>query len=287
MPSFSTRLADGWERALDHLSLALVPLVLALSRTDKIGSVLAYDGVHVSLRLGIPASVVTLWQFVDPPSSAEFTVTTGLPLSVPFAATLVPAYVALEAALYAGYFGAIAAALVDRDRGFRASVGAYFAPFLVVTVLPYLVVLPVALGLFGLGTLGGGALVAVLVLLPVLIVASYLLWATPYLVVLRETGLVAAARGSYELAVGGAPYFAYTAGYAGIVLLVSPFLSFMVVSVPLVGLPVGLAVASVLGLALNFVTMRFVADIDPESPSAGSWTEAHAGTGGSPALEES
>ncbi|MBV0902116.1 hypothetical protein [Haloarcula salina] len=285
MPSFWTRLADGWERALDHLPLALVPLVLALVQTDKIGSVLAFDGVHIGLRLGIPASVVTVWQFVDPPSSGV-TVTTGLPLSHPFAATLVPAIVALEAALHAGYFGAIAAALVDRDRSFAASAGAYFGPFLVITALPYLVVVPVALGVFGLGSLDGGAVVAVLVLLPVWLVASYLLWATPYLVVLRETGLVAAARGSYELAVDGGPYFAYTAGYAGFVLLVSPFVSVVVVSVPLVGLLVGLAGGSVLGLALNFVTMGFVADIDPESPSVGPWTEERGDSVGSPTPDE-
>lgn len=286
MPSFSARLADGWERAVDHLPLALVPLVLALVQTDKLGSVLAFDGVHVSFKLGIPASVVTVWQFVDPPGSGV-TVNAGLPLSAPFAFALVPAVIVLEAALQAGYFGAIADALLDRDRGFGASVGAYFAPFLVVTVLPSLFLLPLALGLFGLGSLDGGAFVAVaLVLLPVWLVASYLLWATPYLVVLRQTGLVAAARGSYELAVGGGPYFAYTVGYAGFVLLVSPFVSVVVVSLPLVGLLVGLAGGSVLGLALNFVTMGFVADIDPESPSAGLWTEAHAEADGSPTRDE-
>lgn len=79
------------------------------------------------------------------------------------------------------------------------------------------------------------------------------------------------------LAVNGGPYVTYTLGYMGTVLIVSPFASVLVVSTPLVGLPVGVVAGGLLGLALNITTMRFVADIDPESPSAGEWAGQHAG----------
>lgn len=283
MPSFTVRLADGWRRAGDQFPLALVPILLAVMQTDSIRQVLAYDGVHVGIKFGVPASVVTIWQFVDPPSTGV-SVNAGLPLSLPFAVVVVPLVVLLRAGLSAGYFGAIAARLVGRDDDFATSVRAHFLPFLAVTVLPYLFVVPFALGAVGVGGVGGGGaiLVAILVLAPLLLAVGYLLWATPYLLVLRETGLLAAARGSYRLAVDGGPYLSYTVGYAALVVLVSAVATAVVVNVPAVGLPVGIVGGGFLGLVLNVTTMRFVADVDPQSPSAGEWPEQHR-SGGSAA----
>lgn len=275
MPTFTVRLADGWQRAGDQFPLTLVPILLAVMRTDSIRQVLTYDGVHFGIKFGVPASVVTVWQFVDPPSTGV-TVNTGLPLSLPFTAVVVPLAVLLRAGLSAGYFGAIAARLVGRGDGFAASVRAYFLPFLAVTVLPYLFIVPFALGAVGTGRVGGGAvLVAFVVLAPLLLAVGYLFWATPYLLVLRETGLLAAARGSSELAVDGGPYLSYTIGYVGLVLLVSAVATAVVVNVPAVGLPIGIIGGGFLGLVLNITTMRFVADVDPESPSAGEWPDHH------------
>ena len=283
MPPFTVRLADGWRRAGDQFPLALVPILLAVMQTDSIRQVLAYDGVHVGIKFGVPASVVTIWQFVDPPSTGV-SVNAGLPLSLPFAVVVVPLVVLLRAGLSAGYFGAIAARLVGRDDDFATSVRAYFLPFLAVTVLPYLFVVPFALGAVGVGGVGGGGaiLVAILVLTPLLLAVGYLFWATPYLLVLRETGLLAAARGSYRLAVDGGPYLSYTVGYAALVVLVSAVATAVVVNVPAVGLPVGIVGGGFLGLVLNVTTMRFVADVDPQSPSAGEWPEQHR-SGGSAA----
>ncbi|MEF8829707.1 MAG: hypothetical protein V5A49_11770, partial [Haloarcula sp.] len=176
-----------------------------------------------------------------------------------------------------GYFGAIAARLVGRDDDFAASVRTYFLPFLAVTVLPYLFIAPFALGAVGAGGFGGGSAVlgVIVVLVPLLLAVGYLFWATPYLIVLRETGLLVAARGSYELAVDGGPYLAYTVGYLGLVVLVSAVATAVVVNVPAVGLPVGIIGGGFLGLALNVTTMRFVADVDSQSPSAGEWPEKH------------
>jgi len=276
MPTFTVRLADGWRRAREQLPLALIPILLALMQTDSIRQVLTYDGVHVGIKFGVPVSVVTIWQFVDPPSTGV-SVNAGLPLSLPFTVVVVPLAVLLRAGLSAGYFGAIAACLVDRDDDFAASARAYFISFLAVTVLPYLFLVPFALGAVGAGGVGGGGAVlgVFVVLVPLLLAVGYLFWATPYLLVLRETGLLAAARGSYELAVDGGPYLSYTVGYVGLVVLVSAMATAVVVNVPAVGLPIGIIGGGFLGLALNITTMRFVADIDPQSPAAGEWPEHH------------
>ena len=68
MPSFTARLADGWKTSQAHLQLALVPLLTALFNTDKITTMLAADGIHFGLRLGLPATIIDLWQFVSVPN---------------------------------------------------------------------------------------------------------------------------------------------------------------------------------------------------------------------------
>jgi hypothetical protein len=278
MPAFTTRLADGWQRALGMLPLALVPLAFALTDVGKIRSVVAFDGVHVGFRLGLPVSVVTPWQFVSVPQTGV-NVDPGVPLdALPVAAVTVPLFLVVQAALTAGYFGAIADHLATGEYRFVDNAVTYFGPFLVLTALPVLLLLPFALGLFGLGVAGGGmgALLPFVVLsVPVVVAVAYLFFVTPYLVVLRETGLVDAARGSYALAVSGGPYLAYAAGVAGFVILFSPLATVLVVSVPLVGLPVVFLGGSVLGLALNVTTMRFVSDVDEAVPPLGDWPDDH------------
>jgi hypothetical protein len=276
MPAFTTRLADGWQRALDALPLALVPLVLAVADVEKIRSVVAFDGFHVGFRLGLPVSVVTLWQFVSVPQSGV-NVDAGVPLeALPLAVVTVPLFLVVQAGLAAGYFGAITEFLRSGEYRFVDNVREHFVSFLVLTALPVLVLLPVALGVFGLGAAGGRsmALLPVVVLgVPAFVLLSYLFYATPYLVVLRETGVLDAARGSYALAVAGGPYLAYAAGVALFVLVVSPLMTVLVVGVPFLGLPVGFLGGSVLGLALNVATMRFVSDVDDDSPTLGAWED--------------
>ncbi|MDS0220158.1 hypothetical protein NDI54_02210 [Haloarcula sp. S1AR25-5A] len=280
MPTFTARIADGWQRASDHISLILVPILLAVMQTDSIRQILTYDGAHIGIKFGVPASVVTIWQFVSLPGNGV-TANPGLPLSAPFASLVIPGAILLRAGLSAGYFGTIAADLLGRHEGFAMSVLTYFVPFLVITALPYVVLVPLALGLFGFGSLGGGGAMvgAVLLLIPAFIAAGYLFWATPYLIVLRRTGVVAAARRSYKLAVNGGAYLSYTIGYLALVLLVSAVATAVVVNIPVIGIPFGILVGGFLGLTLNITTMRFVADIDPESPSAGEWPEQHRSDG--------
>lgn len=276
MPGILTRLQDGWRRALDHAALALVPALFALVDANKLRSVLAFDGVHVGFKLGAPISVVTLWQFVSVPQTGV-NVDTGLPISaLPVAVATVPALLVAQAGLAAGYFGSIADALDAGEFRFFENVASYFLPFLLLTVLPFAVLLPFALGVVGAGSAGVpvGIAAVVVVAVPLYLGVVYLFYATPYLVVLRDDGLLEAARGSYGLAVQGGPYLAYFAGFAAFVLLVSPLATVAVVTIPVLGLVVGVLGGSLLGLASNVATMRFLADVDPQSPDFEPWPDA-------------
>lgn len=277
MPGFATRLTDGWRRAWTHLSLALVPIVLALFDTNKILAILGFEGGHIGFKFGLPISVVTIWQFVSVPNSGV-TANTGIPVEMlPFAFVTVPVVLAVQAVLTAGYFGSIRSVLDDRPYEFVASCKQYFIPFFVITVLPFLVLLPLALGIFGVGALAGGfggaSILLLIVALLVFLLASYLFYATPYLIVLRDNGVIDAARQSYTLAIQGEPYFAYAVGFALFVLGVSPIATALVVNIPVFGLPIGIIGGGILGLTANIATLRFVADIDPGSSVAISWEE--------------
>lgn len=272
MPPFTTRLADGWEQGLEHVPLALVPLATALMATEKIHRVASFQGAHFGLRLGLPVGVVDLWQFVSIPNE---TVSVGLPLpdALPLVLVVLPVAVALQAALGAGYFGSIETALSAGSFDFVASVRRYFIPFLGYTLVPVAVVAP----LMVLGLASRRALFPVVVFfVPLFIVAAYLFYATPYLVVLRDDGLVAAIQGSYAMAVEGGPYLRYAAGYAGFVVVVSLVATAVVVNLGLIGVALGAVAGAPVGLACNVATMRFVADLDQASPTLGTWPEGGA-----------
>lgn len=264
MPPFTTRLADGWARALGHLPLAAVPLVTALIATDKVERILDASGGHVGFRVSLPVDVVDVWAFVSVPSEGA-SVEVGLPVGFPLSTVLVPAAIVLRAALAAGYFGGIRGALSTGEYEFAANVRRHFVPFLLYTVAPVLATLP----LFALATSGGGRtlLPAVVVLLPVVLLLSYLFYATPYLVVLRETDVVSAARASYRFAVAGGPYARYAVAFGAFVLVASLVVTAIVVNLGPVGIVLGVVGGAPVGLACNVATMEFVAAIDPESPS--------------------
>lgn len=272
MPSITTRLADGWRWALDHLPLALVPLVTALLATDKIQRVATFRGGHFGLKLGLPLGVVDVWQFVNVPNE---NLGVGLPLpdALPLLAVVLPVGVVVQAGLAAGYFGSLASARRTGSYDFAASVRRHFVPFLVYTLVPILVLAPLAV--LEVASHQGFALV-VLVLLPAFLVAAYLFYATPYLVVLRDADIVAALRGSFALAVDGGPYFRYAVGYAGFVLAVSLVATAVVVNLGLLGVVVGAVAAAPVGLAANAATLRFVADVDDVSPDLGDWGQPDA-----------
>lgn len=267
MPPFTARLSEGFDRAVAHLPLALVPLVTALLATDKIRKVALFDGRHFGLRLGLPVGVVDMWQFVSVPNE---TAGVGLPLpeSLPLAAVLIPLGIVVQAALASAYFGSLREALEIDTFDFVANLRRYFGPFLVYTVLPMLVVLPLAL----LELSGRRLYLPLLVLLvPAFLVAAYLFYATPYLIVLRDVGLLPAARRSFALAVAGGAYFRFAAGYVGFVLGLSLLATAVVVNLGLFGVAIGALGLAPVGLAANATAMRFVADIDPGSPSLGEW----------------
>lgn len=293
MPAFTDRLADGWRRAAGALPLALVPLLLSLLQIDNVSKVATFRGVRFGLRLGIPSPVVSLWQFVSVPKQGA-TVETGLPVPLSHEPSLLPAvgvvavvlvvaplYAAFTAALTAGYLGSVKQALATGEYEFGAAVRRHFLPLFVYELLHLVLGLALALPflVFGLSGFGVGAIALVVLAIPVLLALNYVFYAAPFLVVLRDTGLLPALRGSYVLAVEGGPYLRFAAAYCGTVVGLSLVATPVVVGLGIVGVVLGAVAVAPFSLALAFATMRFVADVDPRSPDFGPWPGASPSTG--------
>ncbi|ADQ66375.1 hypothetical protein C499_01425 [Halogeometricum borinquense DSM 11551] len=267
---FTDRIADGWRRSADALWLVFVPVVTALFSVDKILRITLINRFHVGFKfLNLPSPIESVWRFVNVPQS-------GVHIDSGPAIPILAVLVLVTMFLLGGYLGSIRRLLdADEDQfDFTHDAFAYLGPMAVWAAVPSLVTVSVAMLAGGFGTVEGNTLLPlVFVIIAGALVFGYLFYAAPFLVVLRETGLVDALRGSYHLAVSGGPYASYALGYVFFSFVVSGALSLIVVNLGIVGLLVGIPLGGRLGLATTTATMRFVADVDDQSPTLCEWDD--------------
>ncbi|AHG05230.1 hypothetical protein HALDL1_07650 [Halobacterium sp. DL1] len=229
MPSLLARASRVAGRVSEY---ALVPLALTLFAFGKVAAAVDPSSVGVNVKLSFPADVATLWTVVDPPAQ-------GVAFRSPTPLLFVPVFIAVEAAVVAGYLGGIRDAHRDRDPDFVAAVRDHWLSILGIRVVQFLLFGGLALSL-----LAGGAGVLLVLGVPLLLVVGYLLWAAPYLVVLRDTDALTALAESASLAVEGGDYPAFSAGYAVAVAVASVVVSPLVTSAGIVGVLVGAALVA-------------------------------------------
>ncbi|KTG09362.1 hypothetical protein AUR64_16410 [Haloprofundus marisrubri] len=287
MASFTTRLADGWEKAGWMTTLALVPAVVTVTSLQNIVNTLSASRTGGGVAFLIPTGIVNLWSFVSVPSPQQGEMTLdigGIPVgSFEAAATalgLVFVTTVVRATLAAGYFGSIREGFTSEKYDFQRNVRRYAVRMLGYELLPLVALLPAILF-----ALEGGA-VGFALFVPVFLsslVAGYLLAATPYLVVLRDLSLVEALVESVRVTttVG---FFRFVLALFVAALPLSFALSTVVRQLGVVGILCGALMLAPVGLACNAATMRLVADVDPQSPSLGTWDDApRQGEGSGPA----
>ncbi|WP_224449053.1 hypothetical protein [Haloprofundus salilacus] len=280
MVSFADRLADGWEKAEQMTTLALVPVVVTLTNFQNIVNLLSASRYGGGMTFLIPAGVVDLWSFVSVPTPQQKEVNVninGLPVgsleAAAFNLALVFLTTLVHGALVAGYFGSIRDVLTTGEYDFERNVRRYFVTMLGYGLLPILAMLPmISLGL----TLGNAIVPLVLLSIPLMLAATYLFAATPYLVVLRELTLASALVESYRVTTTG-EFFRFALLLVAVGLPLSLALSTVVRLLGIVGIVGGALLLAPVGLACNAATMRLVADVDPESPSLGAWDYSRRG----------
>jgi len=277
MGRLSEHLETGVGAVGDLAPLTVVPIVLSLLDVDAIRNVLAFEGWHVGLKFGIPVPAVDLWSVADPPNAHvaggtnfhwEAGTTDLLAVASGGADALVLAVgsafvgLLLEAVLVAGYLGSVREYLATGQYGFVANVSRY-ADRIVGLYLLGFAAFVVAVPVF---------LAAPPLIVPAIVgafVAFYLLWAAPYLIVVRDCSLGVGLVESYRLATAGGPHFRFTVGYLVTILALSVPASLVVANAGALGLLVGVAFIGPLGLALNVAVVDFVMELVDDRDVAG------------------
>lgn len=244
--------------------LALVPLITGLSRSTDVMETATRSGMRVSVSFGFPHPPADLWTFADAPRSGVRGEGIGVPtvvdagLLVAIVASLVVVLV-VRGLLVAGYLGSIDQFLEEERYDFRRNVRRYG-----VQILGYqAVVLATVLALAGTGLVDP---VLFLVFLPFALALGYVLYLTPYLIVVEDRATVDAFRRSALLTTDRIPAAVFFVFYAVLVAVASVPLS-LVLNAGIGGVVLAAVVSSALGLVLTTFAVLFARDLVDLEPA--------------------
>jgi hypothetical protein len=231
---------------------AVVPFVLTLLAFDNVAQTAAASGFQVSLKFALPTAVPTLWTVFDPPAS-------GINFVTPTSLSLLPVYLLVDAVLTAGYLGGIHDAANGSQTDFVDSAVSYVAPVLGVRIVEFVVV-----GTFALLAISGGFATALLAF-PVLLVAGYVLWGAPFLVVARDQSALDAIAWNVRIALDSSDYLSFSIGFAVVTAVVSVFVSLLLSGGNVVTVVVMAAVIAYPGLVASAAAMHVVDEAAAQS----------------------
>jgi len=255
----------GWERSRPVLVLGLVPAIVTLLSFGNVRRALSPAGFHVGVSLSFPAPVADLWTFADIGVAAGGGVTLSSLLTLLL-------LVVVEGVLAAGYLGSIDDHLADRRVDFGANVQRYAGRMVAFNAIWLLVTVGLSLLL-----LSVSPVLLLIVGFPAIVLLSYLLYGTPYLLVVRDEPLEVALDRSVTYARRGGAYFRYGVGYFGGVAVASVFASVVVANFGPVGLVLGMAAAGTFGFALNVATMGMIRALEAGRFRGGYGDHGHHG----------
>lgn len=257
MPSITSRLQDASEQlsSAELWLFSLVPLASSVLGFSEALKLLTADvDFHIGIRFGLPLPVSDPWSFVST------SVGSGAQVTGPTSAgsiALLGVGIVLKSILLAGYLGGLRDGLRGESPDFLDSIREQFIPFLGFAVVLLTLALPPML----LTMTARPPLAVVTLWLPVYFLLSYLLYATPYLVVLHDVGLGEALSWSVSLATTGGAYLRYALGYLVLVVVISIPATLVVANTGVLGIVLGVVLLSPVGLVFDTATLLFVADL--------------------------
>lgn len=247
MVRFSEAIEDALDRTGELYPLVAVPFLSTFARVDNVRRVLDSGPRGFELHFAFPAPIVDLWSFLDASP-------TGAGLHVSPLVYLLPVFVLVQSALASGYLGSVHEALQGRQYGFTRNVRRYVRPFV---VWYSLVVLSTILAALMALAWGGPAVVPVVVLGFGL---GFLFYATPYLFVTNDLGVIESLSLNVELALNRREYLRFGLAYFLLTGAIS-VLGAVIVDGTLLGIVLAAVALAPVGLILNVATMRFVDDL--------------------------
>lgn len=251
-------LSDAAAAATRLVPLAVIPLVASLARWDDVTAVADRSRFNVSFSISLPHPLADLWTFVDTPTPGRGGVPVDTPLAVPgdltaIALLVTAVYLLATGLLMAGYLGSIDQFIRQGRYDFLRNVLTYGVEFVVLQVVVFAVTIVLWSGFLAdpwLGLVG--------------LVLGFLCWVlfylVPFLVVVEDRPLVDAFPRSLELVTTRTEPVVFLFLYAGLVLVGSVPFS-VITNADLPGLLAAAVLASVAGLFLTVLSVRFVREL--------------------------
>jgi hypothetical protein len=275
VPSFTDRLSDATDQlgSRDLRAYAVVPLLLAALNWNKIHDVLTDPSdFRIGLSFALPVPVTDPWSFVSAPTNGV-EVAGGADV---VGAAVLAGILVLQGPLLAAYLGGLRHRLADDGLGWAGALRRYWLRLLGFAVV--LLAMNLSPALFVVAGIAGNAVpILVLPWLVVLVVLGYLFYAAPYLVVLHDTGLLAALSRSVSLALRNETYLRYAVAYLGTAIVLSIPATLIVTNVPGLGIVLGVVGLAPVGLLFDTTTLLFVADLT-DAEGIGYGTDGFDGT---------
>jgi len=235
----------GWSLAKRHVLWAVVPLSTTLVVVFAIASVLPELALPVRPRTGFPRPVVDLWSFVGVPAG-DIAALTGRPMAATF-----PVSSALAGLVGGAYLGGLADLMDHRRPATKAALRQY-GPALAGFALVWR-------GLeLGLAVAIDTSLLVGLALYPVVLYATYRVWATPFVLVSADGGIRYALVRAWRLSGRGGPFRSFSLWLLVLTLVLSVPLSYLALRYGLVGLTAAAVVTAPLGLTVTAASLGFV-----------------------------
>jgi hypothetical protein len=261
MPSISDLLSRATDALDGRWGLAAVPAVVALLSVYRFRPTPV--DFHAGVSFGFPLPVSTGWNFLSLPASGF---DPNLPFGDPVLGGATLAVTALvSAVLGAGYLGGLDRALDGDGLAFATDVRRHAVPILGFQLLVF------AAGFAGIGV-GLLAPPLLLLTLPLLLLGAYLLFPTPYLVVVEQVRLGPALRRSVALTGGGGDPLSYFFQYALAAAAVSIPATLVFVNLGVGGLVLGCLALAPVATVFDAATMAFVRDTVAATGPAGRAT---------------
>jgi len=230
------------------LHLILINIILSFLNFSEIIRVITFRGIHFGLKITFPTSIHVLWDFVSTPLTKS--IYTGGFIGIILSITTL----LLSALLAGGYIGVILRELnLKKPMKFIEYSVRYFPHILVYEVLIYALSLLLSFSLF----ISSVIFISTIFLFFILI---YFIYATPFIIVIKDLSMINALRESMYLATKKS-YIIYTLLYVSITLVISIPITLITVNLNILGIIIGSIIASIPSLILTIATTLMVIDI--------------------------
>ena len=244
--------SGGLNLAKKAIILSLINIAFSLIDVDAISQALGFRGFHIGFKLSLPSIIVDLWDLVSLPGKGGFSIgayslVTGAmsPITAAVISLMVMFLMATVSYVYLRYLTVKAIGVEVRPN---------YARILDLFVFELLVV---AIALLGIPLAVISVFLGGVVYMVLMLIIYYFIYATPFLIVIYDKGVVESLKQSRQLA-RELEYFSYTLVYILITVVLSSIFTVLVVDAKMVGLLISLPLIGAVGLWLATSTTLMI-----------------------------